>query len=79
MTHTYDYEKAQIDVEEGTCAITSYKENELIEIYVATYPHLAPLARSGQMRALGDAMSRLAYPNGITGEDALIISKIGLS
>ena len=54
-------------------------ERQLIEIYVSNYPHLAPIAHSGQMRALGDAVSRLAYPTGVTGVDALTISKIGLS
>jgi hypothetical protein len=53
-------------------------EAEIIALYVATYPHLAALAASGQRRPLGDAMSRLAYPAGISGLDALTISKIGL-
>ena len=59
--------------------LKEHQEEQLIETYVSTYPHLAPLARSGQMRALGDAVARLAYPTGVTGVDALTISKIGLS
>ena len=53
-------------------------EAEIIAIYVATYPHLAALAASGRKRSLGTTMSRLAYPAGISGMDALTISKIGL-
>lgn len=51
---------------------------EIIAIYVARYPHLAALAANNELRALGNAMASLAYPDGITGADALVISKLGL-
>ena len=57
-------------------------EAEIIALYVQQYTHLSRLAgRSGPhaKRVLGDTMSRLAYPAGISGSDALLISKIGHS
>jgi len=51
---------------------------QIIAIYVARYPHLAALAANNELRALGSAMASLAYPDGITGADALVISKLGL-
>lgn len=54
---------------------------EIIALYVSQYPHLALLAsKTGQQaeKALGDAMSHLACPAGITGTDALLISKLGI-
>lgn len=53
-------------------------ESQIIALYVAKYPHLKKMAESPSHKHLGDAMSRLAYPRGITGLDALTISKIGL-
>ncbi len=60
------------------------RQRELIEIYVATYPHLAELAEraersAGDMRTLGDAMAAQPYPQGVNGADALSIGKIGIS
>lgn len=57
---------------------------QIIDMYVAAYPHLATLARNAKagsvqaMKTLGDNMSRLAYPVGITGKDALTVSFVGL-
>ena len=75
---TTSLEKWQLKHKTHIISPTMKTEAEIIALYVATYPHLAALAASGQRRPLGDAMSRLAYPAGISGLDALTISKIGL-
>lgn len=57
-------------------------ENELIDLYVMTYPFLSALATRRDDRRtrkqLGDMMARLAYPKGINGPEAMIISSVGL-
>lgn len=61
------------------------QQAKIVEKYEAVYPHLSVLAqraRSGDVqacKALGDSMSRLAYPDGISGLDALAIGDIGVA
>ena len=56
--------------------------DELIDLYVEKYPHLVFLANNRNdpraRKDLGNNMAAVAYPKGITGPEALLISEIGM-
>lgn len=60
------------------------RQTEIATKYLDTYPHLRALVRRSQSgdgrasKALGDNMSKVAYPSWVSGPDALEIAKIGM-
>jgi hypothetical protein len=59
------------------------KQRQLVEVYLAYYPHLAELVERAEAdpteeRVLGNAMAAVPYPPDVNGLDALEIGRIGL-